>query len=50
MTKIDDRLARHGQDISDLRQAVRDLVVAIGNLREQILLLGPVAERSEESA
>ncbi len=36
MTKITKRLDRHGESISDLRQRVRDLEIAVRVLREQI--------------
>ncbi len=50
MTKISKRLDRHGESISDLRREVRDLVVVVRTLQKRSWVLGPAAERSEESA
>lgn len=45
MTKVTERLDRHGESISDLKQQVRALQIALGIVREHILILGPAAER-----
>ncbi len=45
MTKVSERLDRHGESIGELKKEVRVLVDMVRILRQQILVLGPAAER-----